>query len=1377
MLHIPFNPDKRHKAGLEQPHRDDKSGSRRKLRRGVAAWDFGIGRDGADGTSPSLRLCEKVVRILLLAFVVFFCAFLLSTQSFGAAAATLTNAVYAVDTLQQLTALSAASIPNCTSTSCVTTIHVKDPIRGGLFYATNTIVGTNMGTLLASSGMPGWSWQREYSGPTMVTWFGTQGAPADDTVPISNAITAVEYGLPGGVLYFPEGTYRAQGLHVHRCYLKGAGMTLGPWQAATLIELVPNATADLIYLDESSAADNQIGSGISDMTLNGHRSANLLNPVAIASSLSRTNFTVSPTTIPSTLLDDGTWMHYGFCFFYTAGNRYAGYGLVQSVNPITGGIQLAAGYDRYAAVSPNGLLPAGWKVCFTPYRSTTLPPRFGGGTAKSFNDPVAAGRSGLVISSANVTIENLCVWDFHCGIAGYTTAGSSFMNVWCDNNAFCGIANADLWSADCKFERLFVQGIYYEYPGEAPESPPLADATWRHTAYGVYGFFRESVYDDISVAACVVDVGDTGGDGTDVHYLLLDVPIKSGISSLGSLSQNQSLRIGTLDARSWGSFGTTNGTRQLPANQGTYAVWDQVAGGRYYSIDKFSVNSFEYAPTNWFTTVFNYWAAASNSPVTIKELVEFTGAQTWFTGGGAPPTVLWIDPKAAITSTAPDGWHQSSLGVGYSIAGNDAMTFRADGSVTVNNLSLATFAVTNLNTANGTISTLNAGNLSATSASMGSLSLNTLAFTNLVGGSGFLANGSIGNLVSTNLSATNLASGTGMISNLITTTLTSGAAAIGTLNTTTFNSPTGVISGFTSYNLNAGNSTLTNVTIQNAVIQNGTVGKLLVTNLITPTAAITALGANTLNAPTGTITSLTSQTLVAGSAAITNANIALATIANGTAGNLTINNLLAPAASITTLGASTINAPTGTITSFNASSISAGSASFGSVYSPLLTVSTGAFGTLSTTNLNAQNGSIANLGSTVFNSPTGTISSLNSLSIVAGSALITNANLSLATIGNGTAGNLTINNLLAPAASITTLGASTINSPTGYITGFKTLNLDAGAATAASFQVTNLTAFKAVLTSANLGSLYSPLGSIDQLNSLNFVSPAAGIASLNVGTLTLTNSLSAAGTVTSPQLVATASTLPSVVTGPGGLQLTGAPGTYNTTLFSSAGGGFQTWNPATGIRLLNLTADTNNTQLVLGGSNSRPRNLAISGDLGLGTNVAGADVILQAMAGTGNNAGGGNFHFYTPDVTASGSTVQSFTEKFTILRDGSSWFRPATNVPTAGAGKVYSDGGQLYFSDTNLMWFALTRTRAGSGLLNLNFNTIAAGDEVAATAIVNFAMLGENVVANPRNALPKGVVLAYSRVSAANTVEVAVYNLTANPITLGTVAFDIKVVK
>jgi hypothetical protein len=100
MLHIPFNPEKRQKAGLEQPVPRDESGVRRRLRRGAAAWDFGFGRDGADGSSPSLRLCERAVRILLLAFVIFFCALILSTQSFGAAAATLTKAVYAVDKLQ-----------------------------------------------------------------------------------------------------------------------------------------------------------------------------------------------------------------------------------------------------------------------------------------------------------------------------------------------------------------------------------------------------------------------------------------------------------------------------------------------------------------------------------------------------------------------------------------------------------------------------------------------------------------------------------------------------------------------------------------------------------------------------------------------------------------------------------------------------------------------------------------------------------------------------------------------------------------------------------------------------------------------------------------------------------------------------------------------------------------------------------------------------------------------------------------------------------------------------------------------------------------------------------------------------------------------------
>jgi hypothetical protein len=1345
---------------------------------------------------------------------------------------------------------------------------VNDSLRGGVFTITNTVAGTNLGTLIASTAIPGWSWRREFTGPTIVTWFGTKGAPADDSAVIANAISSVEAARPGGVLYFPEGTYRAQGLHVHRCYLKGEGMTLGAWAPSTMLELVPNATSDLLYFDEASAADSQAGSGISDITLNGHRSANLVNPVPISTSNNRLSFSVGPGRLPSTLVDDGSWMHFGFCFFYTASNRYVGYGLVQSADPVSGQVTLLSGYDRYATPNPGDSLPPGWQVCFTPNRTTYQPPRWGGGFAQTFNDPVAAGRSGIVISSANVVLQNVCVWDFHTGIAGYTAAAVHMVNVWCENNGFAGIANADRWSVDSKFERLFVQGPYYEYPGEAAESPTLSNYTWRHTAYGVYGFWNSSSYADLSIAACVVDVGDTGGEGTDIGYLLLDVPIKSGISSLGSFSNGQSLQIGTLDARAWGDWGTTNGNRQLPVNVGTYAVWDQVAGGRYYSIDKFSVHSFDYTATNWFTTVFNYWASSSNSPISIGELVEFTGAQTWFIGGGAPPIVNWIDPKATITAKAPDGWHESPYGVSYSAGGNDALTFRSDGSVAANSLFVGTLSFTNLNFG---LATLNATNL---------------AFTNLAGSTFSVLNGSVGYLTSSNL----LASGAN-ISNLNATTLTSGAAAIGALNTSTFNSPTGAITGLNSQWFTAGFGTLTNATIGYATIAAGSAGNFTITNLTAPVANISTLGALTLSAPTGAISKLNSYNFTAGSATITNAVLGYSTIGGGTVGTLTVSNLTAGPSSLGALSASSINSGTGTISGLTTYSLYAGGANITNASVNSLSALGGTIGNLTVTNLYAGNASLGAISASGLNSPTGLITSFNSANLGAGSASITNLSVQsliagAATVSNlisgnaslgalsassinsgtgtisglttyglvagtaaitsaivnqgtllsGTAGTLTVTNLVAAnatlgsisaaglnsptgvissfntytfgggtgtitnlsssilsAASATiqnlnatsviasngqigTFNASTINSPTGYITGFKTVNLDAFTGTADTMQITNLYSPNAAFDLGSFNNFYASRATIDSVTTTNIVSPMAQITDLRVSRASIARSLTAGVSVVTPTLVTSGSNAPAVSVGPGGLLLT-STNQYNTVLFPTPNGGFQSWDNNTATRLFVISADTKGTQIGLGGPNYNPRQLTISGDSGIGTNTTGADLFFCSVAGTGNSASGGNIHFYTPDPTISGTNLQQFSEKFTVTRDGSAWFRPVSAVPPAAPGKIYSDGAQLYVSDTNLLWLSVVRSRLGSGALGFTFPAIPAGGQGIATASVPFAVVGENVVVNPRGPLPVGIVLAYSRVSAPGTVEVTLQNTSAIAASLGTVSFDVKVIK
>lgn len=77
---------------------------------------------------------------------------------------------------------------------------------GGKFMATNTVTGTNFGTLIAS-GTTGYSWKRIDELPVNVKWFGAKGdgSPGDNAF-ITNAYASMK--AMGGTLFFPAGTYQ-----------------------------------------------------------------------------------------------------------------------------------------------------------------------------------------------------------------------------------------------------------------------------------------------------------------------------------------------------------------------------------------------------------------------------------------------------------------------------------------------------------------------------------------------------------------------------------------------------------------------------------------------------------------------------------------------------------------------------------------------------------------------------------------------------------------------------------------------------------------------------------------------------------------------------------------------------------------------------------------------------------------------------------------------------------------------------------------------------------------------------------------------------------------------------------------------------------------
>lgn len=78
---------------------------------------------------------------------------------------------------------------------------------------------------------------------------------------------------------------------------------------------------------------------------------------------------------------------------------------------------------------------------------------------------------------------------------------------------------------------------------------------------------------------------------------------------------------------------------------------------------------------------------------------------------------------------------------------------------------------------------------------------------------------------------------------------------------------------------------------------------------------------------------------------------------------------------------------------------------------------------------------------------------------------------------------------------------------------------------------------------------------------------------------------------------------------------------------------------------------------------------------------------------------------------------------------------------------------------------------------SVNIPAVAAGTAYVITITVPGAETGSSVAASPDPVIPAELVIAYTRVSAANTVEIGLRNTTASVSVLKTVNFYITVIK
>lgn len=120
-----------------------------------------------------------------------------------------------------------------------------------------------------------------------------------------------------------------------------------------------------------------------------------------------------------------------------------------------------------------------------------------------------------------------------------------------------------------------------------------------------------------------------------------------------------------------------------------------------------------------------------------------------------------------------------------------------------------------------------------------------------------------------------------------------------------------------------------------------------------------------------------------------------------------------------------------------------------------------------------------------------------------------------------------------------------------------------------------------------------------------------------------------------------------------------------------------------------------------------------------------------------------------------------------------------TPTLSAQAGSIYlRDDGYfnqiLYTRGSDAAWHLLTPNRFTSNT-TINFGTIGATSTSTQTVSVTGANIGENVIINPRVALSASIQIDYCRVSAANLVEIRLYNRSGAGVVVNQ-SFDITVI-
>ncbi|HTE32489.1 MAG TPA: hypothetical protein VK666_19045, partial [Chryseolinea sp.] len=144
----------------------------------------------------------------------------------------------------------------------------------------------------------------------------------------------------------------------------------------------------------------------------------------------------------------------------------------------------------------------------------------------------------------------------------------------------------------------------------------------------------------------------------------------------------------------------------------------------------------------------------------------------------------------------------------------------------------------------------------------------------------------------------------------------------------------------------------------------------------------------------------------------------------------------------------------------------------------------------------------------------------------------------------------------------------------------------------------------------------------------------------------------------------------------------------------------------------------------------------------------------------GNATAAKNLRFFTGGMATTNEAMRI---------DGTGKVGIATLTPTA----KLDVGGTYKLGTAGTVLTNMIKTSASF----TNTNSFSYGSTELATATVTGATTNATVIVNPRTALPAGFAIAYVRVSAANTVQIAFINNDTVASAVGTIVFDITVIQ